>query len=59
MPDWINQAIYWIATFTDAYFKSDLPAETWDAFCDMCIKAVDLVADYLIFIVDFIQRVTG
>lgn len=57
--NWWEEVIYWVATFTDAYVKSDLPAETWDAFCDMCARAVDLIADYLIFIVDFVQKVNG
>ena len=57
--DIIHEIIYWVATFTDAYFQTDLPQETWNAFCDMCSRAVDLIADHLIFIVDFIQKVNG
>lgn len=59
MWDWLKEAVYWVASATDAYFHTDLPQETWEAFVDTCREWLTLAMDYLYFIVDFIARAQG
>ena len=54
-----EEVVYWVATFTDAYFKTDLPQETWNAFVVTINEWVDVIADTLIFIVNFIASIQG
>lgn len=57
--DVLKEIFYWVATFTDAYFQTDLPQETWNAFCDTIVEWTDVIADTLIFIINFIASVQG
>lgn len=53
MIDFLKHAVEIIATVTDAYFKTDLPEETWFYFVDVCTETLDLAWDYVLFIMSF------
>ncbi len=54
LMEWIIKVISAVATFTDAYFSTELPGETWEAFVITCQEWIKVAYDTWIFIIDYI-----